>query len=96
MGAQIRVPMDLLQDLASDLSALSSQFSGISTSAVVGSAIGAPEVLSALDTFTGNWSKHRGKLIDSIDAVQKQASESYKQFSKTDQDLANALLKGAK
>jgi len=88
--------MDLLQELANDLSTLKSQFSGISTSSVVGSAIGSPDVRGALGEFTGNWGKHRGKLIDSIDAVQKAASESYKQFSKVDLDLANQLLKGAK
>lgn len=94
--ARIRVPMDLLQDLASDLSALSRQFSGVSTSTGIGSDVGAPEVRRALGSFTGNWSKHREKLVEAIDAVQKQAAESHTQFSKTDQELANVLLNGAR
>lgn len=93
MAGYIKVSLDTIELLASDLGDLSEEFGAVATTSdSVNSTIGSGTVRDAVDDFASNWKTRRGRLLESIDAVKEMADSSAKAFSSTDLELANELL----
>jgi len=85
--------MDVIGDLATQLGVLKLNIEGVAETATEsGTAIGSAEVREALDEFSNNWKTRRGRLIESIDAVQGMAAQAETSFSTVDLNLANEIL----
>jgi hypothetical protein len=89
----IAVNLDLLGTLAADLSTLYRDIDGVTaTMDSVQYWIGSTVVEAALDEFAANWAIRRGRLLESIDAVQTMVADSHSTFTEVDIELANQLL----
>ncbi|ROP72302.1 hypothetical protein [Curtobacterium sp. PhB115] len=93
MGGTIKLDLDLIGDLASDLSRLHSDFDHVAASAAdYKSGIGSSTVSDAIDEFGSNWDIRRGRLQESIKAVAEMAESAHEGFTQTEMDLANKIL----
>jgi len=92
-SGSISVNLDLLGTLAADLTTLYHDLDGVTRSVdSVQYWIGSDVVDAALDEFASNWSIRRGRLLESVDAVQTMVADSHSTFTQVDVDLANELL----
>lgn len=92
--ADLKVDYQLLDSTERSLSSLVSEFQNIK--AQEGSydgAMGSGDIAGAMDNFAGNWDYHRRKLVGSMQALGKMVSETKREFSKTDCQLASSLTK---
>jgi hypothetical protein len=86
------VDLGLLESTAGALSMLMEEFSNASR--IVddyAGEIGEPALISALDSFAGNWKAHRGKLLSSMESVYKMATESHQAYLQADDRLARDI-----
>lgn len=90
--ADLVVNLDMVQSTANTLSNLADEFNN-SSQIVSDAAIGESIIDSALGNFTGNWKVHRENLVSSMNSVQKMASQSYQDYTATDNKLASELQK---
>lgn len=92
MGDHLRVDLAALERTAAALTALRDEFarSGEIT-ADAERAIGARPLIDALEDFATNWTRHRDKLLSSMDAVQAMAAQSAAGYRQVDDELARAL-----
>lgn len=95
--ADLKVDYQLLDSTERTLSSLTSEFQNIK--AQEGSydgAMGSGDIAGAMDSFAGNWDYHRGKLVDSMQALGKMVGQTRQAFQKTDTGLAHDLTKKKK
>lgn len=93
--ADISVDLTMLQQTASQLNTLISEFDN-AAKIVSGANIGDGTIDGALGNFANDWKFHRKSLISSMQAVQKMASKGYKGYTSTDNKLASDLKKDGK
>jgi hypothetical protein len=89
----VHVDLTLLQDTAAALGVLRTEFSQAGAIVDANSqAVGAQPLVSALNTFAGNWKRHRQSLVTSIDAAEKMAQTGHDSYVKLDDAQARALV----
>jgi hypothetical protein len=88
--ADIQVDLDMLQSTASSLTTLIDDFKN-AAEIVKDADIGDPTIGKALNNFTGDWKVRVGKLIDSMQSVQKMADTGYTDYTSTDNQLAQQM-----
>jgi hypothetical protein len=54
-------------------------------------AYGSGDIAGAMDDFAGNWSYHRGKILQSMDSLAKSVDEVRTQASQFDTQMQNSL-----
>ena len=92
MGDHLRVDLGLLQETASALDQLKSEFehSG-DISDDQGASVGADALRSALHDFANNWEAHRKGITGGINAVAQMAQSGHDGYIEVDEKLADAL-----
>ena len=82
----------LLQQVDNTLKDLVNQFQNIQTQehGYTG-AYGSGDVARAMDDFAGNWSYHRGKIVDSMNSLIKSVEEVMSETKKYDSGMAKQL-----
>ncbi len=55
--------------------------------------LGSGELAGAMDDFVDNWKIHRDKLVASVEAHPKMATDSAEAYESTDEELAKELTK---
>ena len=91
-NADLKVEFDLLNSAKQTLTTLTSEFQDIKAQeSAYDGAMGSGDITGALGSFSGNWNYHRGKLVESMQALGKLIDESEKQFHETDDKLARNL-----
>lgn len=90
--ADFVVDYSLLQQTESTLKDLVNQFQNIQSQeqGYVG-AYGSGDIAGAMGDFAGNWSHHRGKIVDSMNALIKNVDEVLTETKKYDSGLAKQL-----
>jgi hypothetical protein len=88
--ADIQVDLDMLQSTASSLTTLIDDFKN-AAQIVKDADISDPTIGKALNNFTGDWKVRVGKLIDSMQSVQKMANTGYTDYTSTDNQLAQQM-----
>lgn len=92
MGGQLRVDLAALGHTASSLTALREEFARSGEIAADAErALGARPIIDALEDFATNWTRHRDKLLSSMDAVQAMAAQSAAGYRQVDDELTRAL-----
>jgi hypothetical protein len=92
--ADLKVDYQLLDSTESSLSGLVSEFNNIKAQeGAYDGALGSGDIVGAMHSFSGNWDYHRKKLTGSMEELGKMVSETKKEFSKTDCQLASSLTK---
>jgi hypothetical protein len=90
--ADLVVDYTLLEQVENTLTGLKNEFQNIQAQEQgYTGAYGSGDVAGAMDDFAGNWSYHRGKIIDSMDALAKSVNEVRTQTSKFDGDMQRQL-----
>jgi len=74
-----------LKDLVSQFQNIQAQEQGYT------GAYGSGDVAGAMDDFAGNWSYHRGKIVDSMNALSQSVEEVMSETKKYDADMATQL-----
>ncbi|MEK6311487.1 hypothetical protein ABC270_00165 [Curtobacterium sp. 1P10AnD] len=93
MAGTIKLDLDLIGNLASDLSRLHGDFEHVASSAAdYKTGVGSMTITSAIDEFAGNWDIRRGRLQESIKAVAEMAESAHDGFTQTEVELANKIL----
>ncbi|UXN26239.1 hypothetical protein N8D74_04980 [Curtobacterium flaccumfaciens] len=93
MGGSIKLDLDLIGNLASDLSRLHSDFDHVAATADdYETGVGSSTITSAIAEFGSNWDIRRGRLMESIKAVAEMAESAHEGFTQTEMDLANKIL----
>ena len=91
----LRVDYSLLEASHKTLTSLVSEFGDLQASANgYDAAMGSGTIAGAMDSFAGNWSYHRDKLVANLRKLDDMITESVKQFMDTDQQLAQQLQGG--
>lgn len=94
--ADLVVDLNLLETTAGALGLLIEEFTNASKIVTAHEAdIGDATLNSALQSFASDWQVHREKLVSSMQAVYKMATESHKAYISTDDKLAQDLQKGS-
>ncbi|HEV2243346.1 MAG TPA: hypothetical protein VGR98_20040 [Streptosporangiaceae bacterium] len=90
--ADFVVDYSLLQQVDKTLKDLVNQFQSIQTQehGYTG-AYGSGDVAGAMDDFAGNWSYHRGKIVDSMNALSQSVEEVMSETQKYDSGMAKQL-----
>lgn len=90
--SDLKVDYDLLEASHKALTSLASEFGNLqaSTSGYDG-ALGSGTIAGAMDSFAGNWSYHRDKLVASMKKLDEMITESVKHFMETDKKAAQEL-----
>jgi 23S rRNA U2552 (ribose-2'-O)-methylase RlmE/FtsJ len=91
MDDTINVPVQTLGEVANALSRARADFETTSSASAVTLGVSDQVMLDALEEFSGNWKKHRERLLKRIDAVQSMAAAAAESFGQADLDLFNAL-----
>ena len=90
--ADFVVDYALLQQVENTLKDLVSQFQNIQAQEQgYTGAYGSGDVAGAMNDFAGNWSYHRGKIVDSMNSLIKSVDEILSQTQKFDADAAKQL-----
>jgi hypothetical protein len=90
--ADFVVDYSLLQQVDNTLKDLVSQFQNIqSQEQGYTGAYGSGDVAGAMDDFAGNWSYHRGKIVDSMNSLIKSVEEVMSETKKYDSGMAKQL-----
>jgi hypothetical protein len=92
MGDRLLVDLDALDDTATELYDLSTEFRNAThTVDEARAAIGNARVVDAMDEFAHNWRRHRDGLVKSLDAVASMARDSHDTYVDCDDKLAADL-----
>lgn len=90
--ADFVVDYSLLQQVDKTLKDLVNQFQNIqSQEQGYTGAYGSGDVAGAMDDFAGNWSYHRGKIVDSMNALSQSVEEVISETQKYDSGMARQL-----
>jgi hypothetical protein len=90
--ADFVVDYSLLQQVDNTLKDLVNQFQNIqSQEQGYTGAYGSGDVAGAMDDFAGNWSYHRGKIVDSMNSLIKSVEEVMSETKKYDSGMAKQL-----
>jgi len=90
--ADFVVDYSLLQQVDKTLKDLVNQFQDIQAQEQgYTGAYGSGDVAGAMDDFAGNWSYHRGKIVDSMNALSQSVEEVMSETKKYDADMATQL-----
>jgi hypothetical protein len=90
--ADFVVDYSLLQQVDKTLKDLVNQFQNIQAQEQgYTGAYGSGDVAGAMDDFAGNWSYHRGKIVDSMNALSQSVEDVMSESKKYDSDLAKQL-----
>jgi hypothetical protein len=90
--ADFVVDYSLLQQVDSTLKDLVNQFQNIQSQEQGYTwAYGSGDVAGAMNDFAGNWSYHRGKIVDSMNALSKSVEEVMSETKKFDSGMAKQL-----
>ena len=94
----LRVDYSLLEASHKALASLADEFGNLQASTGgYDAAMGSGAIAGAMDSFAGNWSYHRDKLVANMKKLDDMITESVEQFMDTDKKAAQELLgKGAK
>jgi hypothetical protein len=92
--ADLVVDLSLLESTAGSLGMLVEEFSN-ATKIVTSheTVVGEPQLVAALQAFSGDWRAHREELVSSMNAVYQMATKSHKAYIDTDNKLAQDLRK---
>jgi hypothetical protein len=90
--ADLVVDYSLLEQVESTLDGLKKEFENIQAQEHgYWGAYGSGDVAGAMDDFAGNWSYHRGKIVDSMNALSKSVEEVMAETKKFDSGMAKQL-----
>lgn len=88
----LRLDYQLLDQIRANLGSLAAEFESIEAMQDgYNGAMGAPEIVSAMNRFAGNWSTHRQKLVASMQALRQMAEGTREGFTKADDDLRRQI-----
>jgi hypothetical protein len=90
--ADLVVDYSLLEQVENTLNGLKDELENITLQeqAYTG-AYGSGDIAGAMNDFAGNWSYHRGKLLESMAALCKNVHDVRTETNKFDTDLQNSL-----
>jgi hypothetical protein len=92
MGDHLRVDLGLLQETATALDHLKSEFEHSGDIADdQGPSVGAGDLRDALHSFATNWKAHRSGIVGGINAVSQMAHSGHDGYIEVDEKLAKAL-----
>ena len=92
MPADFAVDYPLLEQVDKTLKDLVSQFQNIQAQEQgYTGAYGSGDVAGAMNDFASNWSYHRGKIVDSMNALSKSVEEVLSETKKFDSGMARQL-----
>jgi hypothetical protein len=92
VGDHLRVDLGLLQETASALGQLKSEFEHSGDIADdQGASVGAGDLRDALHDFATNWKAHRNGIVGGINAVSQMAQSGHDGYIEVDEKLAKAL-----
>jgi hypothetical protein len=92
VGDHLRVDLGLLQETASALDQLKSEFEHSGDIADdEGASVGAHSLRDALHNFANNWEAHRNGITGGISAVAQMAQSGHDGYIEVDKKLADAL-----
>jgi hypothetical protein len=92
VGTHLKVDLHLLEDTAEALKQLRAEFADASRIADEHRGVlGSGEVADAVDSFAGNWRRHREKLVTSIESLETMAADSAKTYREVDSELADSV-----
>jgi hypothetical protein len=92
VGDHLRVDLALLQETASALDQLKSEFERSGDIADdQGASVGADDLRDALHDFATNWKAHRAGIVGGIEAVAKMAQAGHDGYIEVDAKLAKSL-----
>lgn len=93
----LRLDYQLLDQIKTNLGNLAAEFESIeATQDGYNGAMGAPEIVSAMNGFAGNWTTHRQKMTASMRALQQMSEGTKEGFSMADDDLSRQITFGGK
>ena len=88
----LRISYGELESTKARMSSLVKDFEGIQADqSRYDGAMGSGDVAGAMDSFAGNWSIHRKKLLDKMQNLNSLVEAALVHFPKTDQDVAKKL-----
>jgi hypothetical protein len=97
MSADLKIDYELYETSNSKLTYLSSQLQDIQAQqAEYDGALGSGDISGAMDNFAGNWSYHRGQIVNNINNLTKMVQQALTDFPKTDRELAQSLKTSGK
>jgi len=94
VGADLRISYTDLESTQARMQSLVKDFQDIETDqSKYDGAMGSGDVAGAMDSFAGNWSVHRKKILAKMQNLNSMVQAALVHFPKTDQDLASKLTK---
>jgi pyridoxal/pyridoxine/pyridoxamine kinase len=90
--ADFVVDYSLLEQVDKTLKDLAGQFQNIQTQEQGYTPFyGSGDIAGAMDDFAGNWSYHRGKIVDSMNSLSSSVEEVMTETKKFDSDMTKQL-----
>lgn len=93
MGDHLKIDLGLIRATGAGLGAIKDALQHAEAAQPGAGVLGSGELAGAMDEFVDNWKIHRDKLISSVDAHQKMATDSAEAYENTDEGLAKELTK---
>jgi hypothetical protein len=95
--ADLKVDYQLLASIHTTMSGLTSEFETIGDEAAAyTSAYGYDGIVSAMSSFSGNWSDHRKQLLGTMQNLDRMVIATSQDFQHTDSKLASDLADSGK
>jgi hypothetical protein len=95
--ADLKVDYQLLASIHATMTGLMTEFKSLEDQAsAYSSAYGYSGITSAMNSFSGNWSDHRKKLLGSMQNLDHMVTTTSQDFHQADSKLAADLANGGK
>ena len=93
MGDHLKVDLALIRATGTGLGRIKDALHHAEATKPGGGVLGSGELTGAMDDFVDNWEIHRKKLVASVEAHEKMATDSAEAYENTDEGLAKELTK---
>lgn len=95
--SDLKVDYELLSSTEKTLSSLVGDFQNIeSSTGDYDSALGSPDVQSAMGHFAGNWETHRKQIVSSMQSLGSMVAAAKTHFQNTDAKIAASVTANSK
>lgn len=93
MGDHLKVDLALIRATGAGLGRIRDALQHAEAASPGAGVLGVGGLAGAMDDFVDNWEIHRRKLVSSVEAHQKMATDSAEAYESTDEQLAGELTK---
>jgi len=93
VGDHLKVDLALIRATGTGLGRIKDALHHAEATKPGGGVLGSGELTGAMDDFVDNWEIHRKKLVASVEAHEKMATDSAEAYENTDEGLAKELTK---